>query len=608
MHKTPLRLLVGLSVCAIACGDDDGAASASDSATDSGSSSATTGDTNPTTTATTMTTNMSADGSSSTDDPSTVSADSSTSPSTTDDPTGSSSDSGEVTSDTSPPTTESSSSGVGSSSGPQESSSSSGAALVCDPGETTCVNANQMATCLPDGTDFDLPVDCAGTEECYIGACTPLCEIAIDSPSSVGCSFFTTKMDNFYNNVGNPAQNDSLTVGNVSDSLVVNAQLYFVPVNGAAEQAVGNVQQIQPQGTYTWQLDVPEIDSVSTLRVGGVYRVETDIPVVAYSHSPIAATATNDSSMLLPEHALTGNYIVASYPGTVGQYPSYFTAIGIADGTTVDFTVTAATAAGAGVGALAANATGQALMNRYDLLNVVVATQQGGDLSGTQITADQPLFVVGATECANVPNAGTTFCDHVEEVLLPLEYWGDEYVGAHAPERGNESYHWRVYSGDAAVTIDTEPAQPGFPVILDAGEWFQFETDVSVVFTGDGPFLPVQYLEGENGGAGTGDPAMIQSVPVEQFLSRYAFVTGTGYTEHYAQIIRPMGGDDVFIDGNQVGGYVAVGEFEVSDWPVSEGAHFAVSDSPFGIVQVGYTGVTSYGYPGGLRLQVINPQ
>jgi hypothetical protein len=207
-----------------------------------------------------------------------------------------------------------------------------------------------------------------------------------------------------------------------------------------------------------------------------------------------------------------------------------------------------------------------------------------------------------------VPNAGTTFCDHVEEVLLPLEYWGQEYVGAHAPTRGNELYHWRVYSGDAAVTIDTEPAQVGFPVQLDAGEFYQFATDESFVVTGDGPFLPVQYLEGENGGAGTGDPAMIQSVPVEQFLDRYAFVTGTGYTEHYAQIIRPTGGDDVFIDGAQVGGYVQVGNFDVADWPVNEGAHFAVSDSPFGIVQVGYTGVTSYGYPGGLRLQVINPQ
>jgi hypothetical protein len=606
MQTLRLRLVVGLSVCAAACGGDDGVAgSASNSVSASESSGDTTSDTAPSTSATMSTTNGSADGSSSTDTPtSTDSADSSTTVSTTD-ASSDSSGSGS-SSDTAPPTTDSSGTD-GSSSGAAESSST-GNAVVCDPGETACANANQVVTCLPDGSDFDLPVDCGATEECYVDQCTPLCLIAEDTPSSVGCSFLTTKVDNFNSNVGNPSQNDSLAVGNVSDSLVANAQLWFVPVNGNAEQAVGNAVQIQPQGTYVWQLDLPEIHRTSLLRVGGVYRVETDIPVVAYRHSPIAATATNDSSVLLPEHALTGNYIVASYPGTVGPYPSYFTAIAIADNTTVDFTVTGATAGGVGVAALGAGQSGQVAMNRWDLLNVVVATQQGGDLSGTQITSDAPLVVIGATECANVPNQAVTFCDHMEEVLLPLEYWGQEYVGAHAPTRANEDYHWRVYSGDAAVTIDTEPAQPGFPVILDAGEFLQFETDESFVFTGDGPFLPVQYLEGQNAGATTGDPAMIQSVPVEQFLSRYAFVTGTGYTVHYAQIIRPTGGADVFIDGVQVAGYSQVGNFEVADTPVTEGAHFAVSEEPFGIVQVGYTGVTSYGYPGGLRLQVINPQ
>jgi hypothetical protein len=101
---------------------------------------------------------------------------------------------------------------------------------------------------------------------------------------------------------------------------------------------------------------------------------------------------------------------------------------------------------------------------------------------------------------------------------------------------------------------------------------------------------------------------MFQMVPTEQYLDSYAFVTGTNYNQHYAQIIRPNGGAEVFIDGNMVGGYYAVGNYQVADVQVSEGAHFATSDQPFGIVQVGYTPVTSYAYPGGLKLTVINPQ
>jgi hypothetical protein len=128
------------------------------------------------------------------------------------------------------------------------------------------------------------------------------------------------------------------------------------------------------------------------------------------------------------------------------------------------------------------------------------------------------------------------------------------------------------------------------------------------VVTGDGPFMPVQYIEGTAGGANDGDPSMIQSVPSEQFLDSYAFVTGSGYNVTYVQVIRAQGGPDVLVDGNVVGGYYAVGAFQVADVSITEGAHFATSAGAFGIVQVGYTAATSYGYPGGLKLEVINPQ
>jgi hypothetical protein len=340
-----------------------------------------------------------------------------------------------------------------------------------------------------------------------------------------------------------------------------------------------------------------------------VYRLETDRPIVAYQHSPIGSTATNDASVLLPEHALTGNYIVTSYPATVGAYPSYFTAIAITDGTVVDFTVkTGATAGGGGIPALAINQSAQVNLNRYQLMNVVVAQQNGGDLSGTIVTANQPLHLIGATECANVPNGSQTFCDHMEEASFPLEYWGQEYVAPMAPVRNNESTHWRVYGGEDNVMVSTTPQQPGFPLMLAKGQFFQFASKANFIVTCSGPCLPVAHLESQNPNAGTGDPGMYQMVPTEQFLSSYAFVTGTNYQQHYAQIIRPAGGSDVTIDGNVVGNYVMVGNYQVSTVQTTEGAHFATSDQPFGILQVGYTPVTSYAYPGGLKLEVINPQ
>ena len=97
-------------------------------------------------------------------------------------------------------------------------------------------------------------------------------------------------------------------------------------------------------------------------------------------------------------------------------------------------------------------------------------------------------------------------------------------------------------------------------------------------------------------------------VPTEQFLERYVFVTGKAYTWNYVQVTRPANAADVFVDDVLVSGYETVGAFEVADWPIAEGPHVASSDAPFGVVQVGYTDVTSYAYPGGLALGVINPQ
>ncbi len=196
-----------------------------------------------------------------------------------------------------------------------------------------------------------------------------------------------------------------------------------------------------------------------------------------------------------------------------------------------------------------------------------------------------------------------------EEQLIPLDYWGKRYVGAPSPSRGAESHYWRVYGGEDGSTITTSPPQPGTPLKLDRGQWAELVTPhgAAFIFEGDKPFMPVQYLAGR-AVAGTGDPSMYQAIPVEQYLRRYVFATGTGYDVHYAQITRAAGAADVEVDGVTVDGFYPVGDFEVADFEISEGAHVADSAGAFGVSVIGYKAATSYAYPGGLGLAVINPQ
>jgi hypothetical protein len=393
----------------------------------------------------------------------------------------------------------------------------------------------------------------------------------------------------------------SIVIGNVSETETATVQLYWGP--GGVETAVGTAVTVGPLQTHEFVMnDPPEPGHVSVLRDGGSFRVESDLPIVAYQHSPIAAVANNDSSMLIPDHAQGKDYIVASWPASLGGQPSYFNIVGIYDGTEVTWTPAQATNGGTGVPAAPAGTPTTVMLDEWDMLQVTA-----NDVSGTIIETSLPVWAVGAVPCVNIPT-NVTFCDHIEEQLLPLDYWGQTYVGAHAPTRGNEDYYWRIYAGDDAVTITTTPAQSNTPITLDKGEFVEFFTQESFIIEGDGPIMPVQYLEGQDGGAGTGDPASYQMVPVEQFLERYVFVTGTGYNENYAQVIRPIGGADIMVDDVLVTGFYTVGAFEVADWSISEGSHVAASDAPFGVIQVGYTGVTSYAYPGGLALGIINPQ
>ena len=474
--------------------------------------------------------------------------------------------------------------------------------LFCTPGKKSCSDAENYVVCKDDGMDYSEPMPCGDTEGCFAGECVPLCDLVKDTPSSIGCSFIANRMDNFDNNAG-----DSVVVGNTSESKTAKVQLYFTPNDSNNEQTQGGVISIAPGKTHVFSMTNAAMDKVSRLRKGGSYRIESDLPIIAYQHSPIGQDFTNDASMLLPEHALKQNYVVAAYKASLSSYSDYFNIIAVEDGTTVEWTPTANTIAGTGVSAVNAGQTGSVTMNRHDTLQVRGVNM--ADLSGTLVDADKPIWVVSAVECVNVP-AGVTFCDHIEEQMLPLDYWGKKYVGAPSPKRGSEDHHWRIFAGDDNVTVTTDPVQPGTPFTLNKGEFKDMvvSTGTAFIFEGDGPFLPVQYLESQNSGAGTGDPSMYQMVPVEQFLNRYAFVTGTSYPLHYAQIIRPLGAADVSIDDVVVDGYYTVGDFEVADVKISEGAHLATGDDPFGIVGLGYSGATSYAYPGGMRLKVINPQ
>ena len=113
------------------------------------------------------------------------------------------------------------------------------------------------------------------------------------------------------------------------------------------------------------------------------------------------------------------------------------------------------------------------------------------------------------------------------------------------------------------------------------------------------------------GSAGTGDPAFILAVPVEQFREDYVFLTPDKYAFNYVNIIAPRG-TEVQFDGRllEQAEFVVFGrgDYHVARFPVADGVHTVLASAPVSVIVYGYDRYVSYGYPAGLNLTELNTE
>jgi hypothetical protein len=523
-----------------------------------------------------------------------------------------------------------------------------GPTIVCMPGELRCLDDLTLDTCSATGLGWESAA-CDTYQVCQpcfleqqgncVASCVGPCEQLIDQPSSQGCSFYATSMFQALPMLPELPP-DALVIGNPDTDRIATVELRFVPEGTNQEQLAEGPIMLEPGETHVFLLD-PELteyfEQTSLYRSGAVQHLVSDLPIVAYLHSPYEGSSTNGSSLLLPEHVLRNDYVVYGYPAYVT--PSYFIVIAMEDQTTLRWTPPVETAGDAlPLAFVEGGQVGEQLLNRFD--NVRIDTSDKylrprceQDLSGTVVSADKPIWVMSAVRGLRVPFCATSFeipgcappapileecgggSDFVQEQNLPLETWGQIYVGPASPVRADEDHYWRIYSGADDVSVDVFPPQPGSPfVLVERGDFVDLvvPNGTDLVFESDGPFMPIQYVAGNYVAGGIGSPAMVQMVPIEQFLDRYVFVTGFAYDFHYVQVIRPSGEANVLLDGVVVDTWSSVGDWEIATVLISEGTHEIHGDVSFGIVQYGYstyidsaTNSAGYAYPGGMLAETI---
>jgi len=511
-----------------------------------------------------------------------------------------------------------------------------------------------VAMCSALGDNSTVVENCTGNSTCANGGCLNACQAADLLKTFAGCTFYAVDMDN-------DSSNDMLE----NDIIVANQSSFTANVKVEVRQGANNwttlCQAAIPSNmthpfaltstcdfTSTSYLDRHVEDSA--LVTGMAYRVTSDAPVVAYyfnSDDKSGSASSSGSTVLLPKATLGKKYYGVSWPqpsapGFGDTNRSGLDIVGTQDGTTVVVHASTHIIMGPGVPMMAPGDVHNFMLNEGDVLQLETL-MPGDDVTGTYVDADKPVAVFGGSECLTNPNGGAD-CDHIEEQILPLTAWGKNYIaprvvgqstncsGAGQPEISCPPSVYRIV-GSVPNTTVTVMAPTGV-TLNPPGPTFRLGPGMSqdITATGTSMTAPGDFfisadqaiLVMELTGSET---AMVTVVPYEQFLQQYLF----GVPDFFCTTITVTrkAGTVVQLDGSPIADSLfndAGGGYQVAHFPIMQPGGCGVGGSmgqvvphtvkalptpegrnfPAGIDLYGVDINCSYGYVGGLSVQVIN--
>jgi hypothetical protein len=475
-----------------------------------------------------------------------------------------------------------------------------------------------------------------------LGACVDPCAEAEVALSNVGCDHWPVTM--LSSSLYNPA--DLYPIGIV----VVASSPYPTNVVVSREDEQIASFSLAPGEVRPVVLpDVPELVRRgmavrSALARGGAYHLRSTAPVTVYQFSPLERmsdtllASNGDASLLVPASALGQDYLVLGWPSlrVVGRppHPAFVTIVAVNPGTTEVEVAPTADVIGSldgAVASLAAGSTASFHLEQGDVLQLVVQVPElcdesvvidtGArmievcdqrsvvtDLTGTIVRASARVGVYSGADCAFVP-WDRPFCNHLEEMLPPLRTWGREAIITRARTNPLSETVLRVISGadDNHVVFDPPVREP---IVLSSGEMVEVTITESVHVAGSHALLAGQLLVGQGittNPALASDPGFAVTYPSEQFRTEYAFFAPERLDRHFAGIAAPVGAI-VQLDGVELEPGTPIG---ASGWQelrveIEGGVHHLDASEPIGLVSYGADDASSYLYPGGADLSVIN--
>lgn len=411
----------------------------------------------------------------------------------------------------------------------------------------------------------------------------------------------------------------------VRTKVLINAGTDLVKVAFTKPDKIMSIDMTPLQGQTLVRADAPPVPN-DQVRTDKAVTIESDDPVVVYVMN--LGNNVSEGMLVLPVNALGRNYRVGSYRAAssqVQELPSQYLITAPYDGTTVQICNPARTPNHPKGESFTINLKAGDV---YSAMTVGV----GGDLSSTSIRSNKPVAVTAGVACAYVP-AVVDFCccDHLAEMMLPIESWGTHYKAVPIKTRLKGDFY-RIFAQEPNTRImingQNYATLPGGGCGEEGESWLEYRAagkDV-VDISADKPVAVFQYNTAGSYDGTSSDPFYMALSPVEQyqrqayistpsadflqnFLNIVADIRGFASMEYsvagsnqWLPITSLLGATDVKDFTEEVGGTTYRG---VSG-EILPGVYRLRAQYPFGVNIYGFSNYESYGYPAAANLRQLS--
>jgi len=395
-----------------------------------------------------------------------------------------------------------------------------------------------------------------------------------------------------------------------------------IQVEGLTKKTLTTV----PYDVVTFDLTKSEAQAISrgnsdpvpddTLLSNKAVHILADDPITVYVMN--RASFTSDGMLALPVNGLGQEYIIASATDAISGFqdylmPSQYVIVAPYDSTEVTIINAMNTPSHK------AGDTVTITMAQGDVYSAMSGVHEG-DLSGSYIRANRPVAVVAGENCTFLPDSRYYACDHLVEMMLPVNAWGKRYHSMpYATRLKGDLY--RIFAGEDSAKVYINGvllatlSKKGGPRGVG---WIEFlpPSRGPMEFTSDKPIYVAQYNNSQDYDGVQTDPFYCVLTPVEQYQKEFVFTTPSNdFPKNYINLvcdslafreieIAPGGteqfkklwqvyGEDVKAFKSQIDGLSYVGK----TFTIDPGAYRIRGPRPFAAYIYGYSPYDSYGYP-----------